>query len=74
MSSNETICCHFTDKKPTNFCSNGGKTEKSKAKIEQGNQNILSSEFTCKRLGQKKKATTARMVPHKVSKLPFIKS
>ena len=36
MSSNETICCHFPDKKSTNFCSNGGKTEKIKAKIEQG--------------------------------------
>ena len=40
MSSNETICCNFPDKKPTNFCSNGGKTEEIKAKIEQGNQNI----------------------------------
>ena len=36
MSSNEIICCHFSDKKSTNFCSNGGKTEKIKAKIEQG--------------------------------------
>ena len=72
MSSNKTVCCHFSDKKPTNFCSNGGKTEKIKAKIEQGNPNIktdnsmLRAEFTYRRLGQQKKSTTARMVPHNI--------